>query len=86
MSAAPKIRGKGRTDWFRVLVDLQRHGISNSKAAESIGVPLSTLAGLKGPTRPEPSYENGWRLVSLWEAATGKSANERPKLETIGIP
>lgn len=86
MSAGAKIRSKGRTDWFRILADLQRHGISNSKAAALIGVPQSTLAGWKGPTQPEPSYEDGWRLVTLWEQVTGDKAQDRPRCETIGIP
>lgn len=65
-----------RTDWFRVLVDLQDGGCGNTDVAEYLGVARSTLRGWKDGS--EPSHHDGMRLLELWQAITGHSYERRP--------
>ena len=65
-----------RTDWFRVLVDLQHGGFSNTDVADYLGVPQSTLRGWKEGS--EPRHHDGQRLLELWQAITGRGYEERP--------
>lgn len=65
-----------RTDWFRVLVDLQRLGYPNAKVAVLVDVPGTTLHGWKQGAEPPHLY--GHQLLELWQEVTGKPIGERP--------
>lgn len=66
-----------RTDWFRVLTDLQYAGCPNADVAAYLDVPLSTARGWKDGS--EPNHHDGARLLKLWQAITGKGYEDRPK-------
>ena len=68
---------KYRTDWFRVLVELQHHGLMIPDIAAAIDAPQSTVKGWKYGA--EPAYEAGRLLLQLWCNTTGKALVERPQ-------
>lgn len=51
-------------DWFRILADLDRAGISNAEIARRLNVPRSTVTHWKRPN-VEPSYHYGNLLITL---------------------
>lgn len=74
--AAQQRVGQRRTDWFRVLADLQYQGINNSDVARRIGVPASTLRQWKEGS--EPAHRSGEALLLLWSETTGVAISNRP--------
>lgn len=68
-----------RTDWFRVIVDLERAGWSNAKVVQQIGVANGTLWGWKNSGN-EPNHADGHRLLLLWESVTGGTYEQRPRI------
>lgn len=83
MTAQIKIRRRLRTDWFRVLAELLYAGVSHAEAARLIDVPLTTLRSWKAGS--EPRHEDGYALLELWIAKTGKTFDQRPMAEKGGI-
>lgn len=77
MPALLRIRRRYRTDWFRVLVDLDRRGLSNQGVADVLDVPLATLRGWKAGS--EPNHYDGDRLLELWQEQIGLPLKERPR-------
>lgn len=69
-------RVKCRTDWFRVLADLQYAGRSNYDVAAFIDVPLGTVRGWKEGS--EPRHDDGQRLLELWQMVTAYGYEDRP--------
>jgi hypothetical protein len=68
-----------RTDWFRVLADLQYVAkIPNADVALRVNVAPSTVRGWKSGS--EPRYDDGERLLSLWSILMGKPIDARPRL------
>lgn len=65
-----------RTDWFRILADIQHHGCTNSDVAAYIECPLGTVRGWKEGS--EPRHHDGHRLVDLWQQMTGQAFADRP--------
>lgn len=76
MSAHHKYRRRYRTDWFRVLVDLQYHGYPHAKVSTLLETPLPTIRSWKGGC--EPAHNYGHSLLELWTEVTGKPVDERP--------
>lgn len=76
MSARHSFRRRYRTDWFRVLVDLQYAGWPHSRVAALIDVPVGTLRGWKAGS--EPAHDDGQRLLELWCEVMGREMRERP--------
>lgn len=76
MPAHHKIHTRVRTDWFRILADLQYAGWPNSRASESIGVADNTLRGWKYGS--EPAHCDGERLLCLWHSVTNRPVSDRP--------
>jgi hypothetical protein len=70
-----------RTDWFRVLADLQYAECSNTDVAEYIGVPQTTLLGWKQGS--EPRHHDGQRLLELWAMVTGGTFEARPMTQPL---
>lgn len=54
-----------RCDWWRVIQDLQMHGMSMEAIAEITFIPKSTLMGYKNQDA-EPKHADGERLLALW--------------------
>jgi len=56
-----------RVDWWRVLEDLRRTGLSLEAIAVSTTIPKSTLLGYRN-LDAEPKHADGSVLVALWRA------------------
>lgn len=65
-----------RTDWFRVLMDLQLRMFPNTRVALILDVAPSTLRGWKQGA--EPTHYDGSRLLELWADVLGKPLSARP--------
>lgn len=52
-----------REDWFRLLTELQRAGMSHSKVAATLGCSISTVIGWKCGS--EPLHSTGEALRAL---------------------
>lgn len=68
-----------RTDWFRVIVDLERKGWSGASIADHLQVGKPTLFGWKNHGA-EPAHAAGHRLLLLWTQQTGRQYEQRPML------
>lgn len=55
-------------DWFRVISDLERTGMTQREIAGCIGVANSTVNSWKQYN--EPRYCNGVALLTLWHKCT----------------
>lgn len=71
-----RIRYRRRTDWFRVLADLQSAGYDNTWVATTLDVPNSTLRGWKAGGEPAHGY--GHDLLELWCEITQRRLRDRP--------
>lgn len=76
MAALIRLRRRYRTDWFRVLVDLQRQDYPNQRVADVLDVAWATLRGWKNGS--EPNHHDGHRLLELWQEQTGLTLQQRP--------
>lgn len=71
-----------RVDWFRLLADLKRSGLSLYDIERETSIPTSTLGGYIDGA--EPRYANGERLIDLWLRKTGRNVDTLPReLEPI---
>lgn len=68
-----------RVDWFRIIVDLERHSYRHSDIAAIVGAGKSTVVGWKAGSRP--SYDEGERLVLLWCDVTRNGRDSVPKVD-----
>lgn len=66
-----------RVDWFQVLMDLKRAGLSSAAVAAMVVVSKSTVIGWKN-LGAEPKHVEGERLVELWCRATGLTRDKLP--------
>lgn len=69
-----------QVDWFRVIVDLERSGLSQANIAKQAGIGLGTVHGLK-VLGAEPLFWRGVRILVFWMERTGKSAAEVPTIK-----
>lgn len=77
-----------RIDWFRVLMDLKRAGLSLEAIAAKVGVSKSAVIGWKN-LFAEPKHGDGERLIWLWMAHTDHLRTELPlegDTPKVGIP
>ena len=79
MSAQHRYKLRLRTDWFRVLIDLQYAGYPHSRVAKVLDVPLATLRGWKAGS--EPAHDYGHGLLELWCGVTQHELKQRPMTE-----
>lgn len=56
-----------RVDWWRVLMDLRRSGLSMKSIEWKTSIPKSTLAGYMN-LYAEPRHADGVRLIALWRS------------------
>jgi hypothetical protein len=68
-----------RVDWFRIIVDLERHGYRHADMSAAIDVAKSTLVGWKAGSRP--AYDEGERLVLLWCMVMRNGRDSVPKVD-----
>ena len=66
-------------DWFRVLADLTRHGVSDLAVSKAIDVPPRTIGGWKNEGA-QPRHSDGEALIDLRAKVTGcdRAACPRP--------
>lgn len=76
MTACYRQRRRLRTDWFRILIDLQYAGYPHVRVSQIIDVPLATLRGWKAGS--EPAHNYGEALLELWTDVMHKQPKERP--------
>lgn len=66
-----------RIDWFKVLMDLKRAGLSLKTTAMFVETSKGAVIGWKDQGC-EPSYHHGERLLMLWMRATGLNKSDAP--------
>ncbi len=67
-----------KTDWFRIIIDLERNGYSHASIAASVGVGKTTVHGWKMGS--EPRHDDGELLIMLWRMVT---LNGRDSVPTV---
>ncbi len=67
-----------RTDWFRVITDINRTRMATQSIAEELGVSKSAVLGWKSGS--EPRHGDGEALIALWCELTG---GERENIPTL---
>ena len=65
-------------DWFRLLADLKRVGVSSYQIQRKIDVAQSTVLRWAGGS--EPRHVDGEMLIAIWCEKTGKRRNELPRV------
>lgn len=66
-------------DWFRVLADLRRSGLSLSQVSAATDIPERTLVGWhRGETMPR--HHSGDRLLALWCERLEKGRDSAPRV------
>lgn len=73
-------------DWFRIVADLKRLGLSARDVERRTGIPKSTLISWTGALASEPRHQSGEALIALWVQVTGLSRDHLPRLQTSKIP
>lgn len=56
-----------RIDWFRVIVDLERSGLTQADIAAAIDRSQAQVAAYKSIPDTEPRFNHALLLVGLWE-------------------
>ncbi|WP_223621185.1 hypothetical protein [Lysobacter sp. ESA13C] len=77
MSTVYRRSNEPRTDWFRVLTDLNRSGLGNRAVARRLKVPKTRILGWKTDDH-EPRHSDGERLIALWVEVTGHAREDVP--------
>lgn len=54
-----------RVDWWKVMDDLSKAGMTMEAVSAAVFIPVSTLAGYKN-SNVEPKHADGERLLALW--------------------
>lgn len=57
-----------RVDWFRVIVDLERSGMTQAEIGLAIERSQSQVAAYKSIPDTEPPFHHAMLLLGLWEA------------------
>ncbi len=70
--------GNSAIDWWRVIVDLERHGYSQANMAAAAGVGISTLKDWKN-LGAEPRHSSGERLLDFWSRVQGETLESAPR-------
>ncbi|WP_158785130.1 hypothetical protein [Pantoea sp. BAV 3049] len=65
-----------QVDWFRVITDLERAGMTQQAIARHLVAAKSSVIYWKQGS--EPRYCDGERLIRLWELVTKKNQDELP--------
>ncbi len=57
----------GAVDWFRVVSDLERSGLTQAQIGDAIGRSAATVNNLKSIPGTEPRFDVGMQLLGLWQ-------------------
>ena len=60
-----------RIDWFRLITELERNGVTLRAQSSAVGVALGTVYGWKSGS--EPKYYHGQILINLYARTLGES-------------
>lgn len=60
-----------RVDWFRIIVDLERSGMSQASIGLSIDRSASQVCAYKSIPDTEPPFHHAMLLLGLWEERCG---------------
>ncbi|WP_291973255.1 helix-turn-helix transcriptional regulator [Candidatus Symbiopectobacterium sp.] len=63
-------------DWFNVIIDIERAGMTQQQIAQTVHVSKSALYGWKAGAVPR--YDDGEALIRLWELVTNRAPQEIP--------
>ena len=66
-----------RVDWFRTIVELERHGYTPGSISAAIDVSRSTILGWRN-YYAEPAHDAGERLIALWCQVIGEPREALP--------
>lgn len=66
-----------KTDWFRIIVDLKKAGVSGRELARRLHVSASAI--LRWKNGASPDYDDGKQLIDIWISETGKGIDVLPK-------
>jgi len=72
--------GRERVDWWQVVTDLERRGISHERVAAECLRSKSWVDCVKNG-QSEPRFHDGLIVLSLWAHAIGRPLEERPRQE-----
>ena len=67
-------------DWFRVLADMQRCGMSLRQVSSRTGVTRWIVYRVWRGTTEEFRHSDGERVLQLWAKATKRNVADAPKL------
>ena len=65
-------------NWFAVICELQKNGVSARKIGRIIGCSNQTVCNWRDGQQPR--YGDGKKLVDLWILITGRHENELPTI------
>lgn len=69
-----------RIDWFRILTDLEKAGVSCRELSRRLDIPHGTIHGWKsGNCRPK--VDEGIIVMEFWAVHFGKRLSEVPKYD-----
>ena len=69
------------TDWFRVIADLERTGLTQAQIGDEIGRSAATVNNLKSIPGTEPRFGVGMALLGLWQERCRSSVQMAPTLD-----
>lgn len=69
-----------RVDWFRVIVDMERAGLTQQAIADRARCGKGSIHALKVGISAQPVFGNGVRLLALWMECTGRDSTSIPRL------
>lgn len=67
-----------RIDWFQVLTDLSRRGLTVAAIAHQVGIPKATLMGWKNLGH-EPRHADGERMLKFWARVMAVDIDTAPR-------
>lgn len=70
------VEAKKITDWFAVITEINRLGITHRDIADQIGIPKTTIIDWKQGA--EPRHADGEVLIDFWCRVTGKDRFDIP--------
>jgi hypothetical protein len=66
------------TDWFSLITEINRHGLTCAIIAVELNIPRTTIVGWKQGSQPK--HEDGEAMIRLWLQLTGKSRDNIPRV------
>ncbi len=67
-------------DWWRVIMDLERNGVTMARIAAECLRSVGWVSNLKNIPGTEPRHRDGVVLLAMWSERTGRPATEAPRV------